>query len=205
MGSGVRHGDRGARGERVQTARERRKEQIRQELESYGSGILDSDEMREAYRQTHHTRCTVGEHTRRVAEHSLVICHALERLRIRTDIPAVVTGALCHDLGILGRDRKYASEKECLRRHSADSVLEAQKLIGELPEKTRDIIERHMWPTAQSKAPRSLEGMIVSVADKAAAVEDFIQGSKVKPTDLRTTLRTIAERNGFPLWKTKKK
>ncbi len=188
---------------RIRELREKKKEMIRNDLEAYGSEILNSDEMREAFGQTHHTRSTVGEHTQRVAEKSLAICYALDRLHIRTDISAVVTGSLCHDLGILGRDEKYESERECYRHHPADSLEVARKLVDILPDKTRDIIEHHMWPTAGSKAPGSLEGIIVSAADKAAAVEDFIRGSKVKPADLKTTVRTIAERNSLS-WKKKK-
>ena len=188
---------------RIMELREKKKEKIRNDLEAYGSEILNSDEMREAFCQTHHTRSTVGEHTQRVAEKSLAICYALDRLHIRTDIPAVVTGSLCHDLGSLGRDEKYESERECYRHHPVDSLEVARKLVDILPDKTRDIIEHHMWPTAGSKAPGSLEGIIVSAADKAAAVEDFIRGSKVKPADLKTTVRTIAERSSLS-WKKKK-
>ncbi len=181
------------------------KEKIKAELERYGGGILDSEEMRLASGQTHHTRSTVAEHTRRVAENSLAICHALNMLGIVTDKKAVVEGALCHDLGILGRNEKYENEQECYRRHADDSVEIARKLLDDLPEKTKDIIERHMWPTAGSRRPSNLEGFIVSAADKAAAVEDIIVGSRLKPADLRTTLRNIAERRRRRAWKTKKR
>ena len=190
---------------RLRQRREKKREQIRSELERYGSEILHSDEMREAFRQTHHTRSTVGEHTQRVAEKSLAICHALEKLHIRTDIPAVVEASLCHDLGILDRDAKFESEEQCLQQHPADSVAVARKLVEDLPDKTAEIIERHMWPGAGSKAPDSLEGIIVAAADKAAAVEDFVRGSKTMPTDWKTALGTIIKRNRGLLWKTKKR
>lgn len=191
--------------DRIQKLRERQKEKIQKDLEQYGNEILNSEEMRQAFQQRHHTRSTVGEHSQRVAKKSLDICYALDKLHIRTDIPAVVAGSLCHDLGILGRDEKYESDRECYRQHAADSIEVARKLVNDLPEKTPGIIERHMWPTAGSKVPNSLEGAIVSAADKIAAVEDFIRGSKIKPSDLKTTVQTIAERNRGLLWKTKKK
>ena len=184
--------------------REKRKEIIQNDLERFGSGILASDEMRSAFQQTHHTRSTLGEHTRRVAEKSLAICHALEKLRIHTDIPAVVAGSLCHDLGMLDRDAKYDSEQTCSRQHPADSVDVARRLVDDLPDKAEDIIRHHMWPTAGSEAPRSLEGVIVSAADKVAAVEDFLRGSRVKPSDLKTTIRTISKRSFGPRRKKKK-
>ena len=184
------------RRKRRREEREKKREKIREDLERYGSKILQSDEMREAYRQTHHTRSTVAEHTERVAEKSLKICYALDRMHIPTDIPAVVTGSLCHDLGILGRDEKYSSEQECYRRHPADSIEIARKLLEDLPEKTPAIIERHMWPNAGSKAPNSLEAVIVSTADKAAAVEDFFRGSRVKPVGFKETIQNMKKRSG---------
>ena len=174
--------------------REKRKEKIRNDLERYGSMILHSEEMQQAYRQTHHTRSTVAEHTQRVAEKSLAICYALDKLHIQTDIPAVVAGSLCHDLGILGRDEKYDSDHECYRQHAVDSIEVARKLVEDMPEKTPDIIEHHMWPSLGSEAPKSLEGFIVSAADKAAAVEDFVRGSRTRPVGLKETVRNIRKR-----------
>ena len=137
----------------------------------------------------------MGEHIQRVAEKSLAICYVLDRLHIRTDIPAVVAGSLCHDLGILGRDEKYGSEKECYRRHPADSLAVARRLMPALPEKTPDIIERHMWPGAGSRVPNSLEAFVVSLADKAAAAEDFIRGSRLKHVGFRETVQNIMKRS----------
>lgn len=155
------------------------------DIERYGSDILNSDELQQAYDQTHHTWSTVGEHTLRVAAASLAICYALRKIHVSTDTSAVVKGALCHDLGILGRYDKYKSNKECSRQHPADSVEVARRLVEDLPEKTADIIERHMWPAGHSKAPNSLECMIVSVADKYAAIKDLVQGSEIKHTGIK--------------------
>ena len=176
---------------RLQKRRKKRKDRIRKDLERYGGRILHSREMQKAYHQTHHTRSTVAEHTRRVAENSLAICYALDKLHIRTDIPAIVTGSLCHDLGILDRDEKYDSNRECYHQHPTDSLEVARKLVDDLPEKTADIIERHMWPHAGAKAPNSLEAAVITVADKAAAVEDFIWGSRVKRVGFKETIQNI--------------
>ena len=167
-----------SRNQRRQELREKNNEQIREDLSRYGNDILNSDEMRHAFRQTHHTLSTVGDHTLRVARKSLNICYALRRMHIPTDIPAVVTGSLCHDLGILGRDEKYGSMKECSIRHPVDSLEVANKLVGDLPDKTTDIISRHMWPVGKCKPPNSLEAVIVSAADKIATVEDFVEGMR---------------------------
>ena len=148
---------------------------MRRDLQRYGGEILRSEEMRRAFQQRHHLLSTVGDHTLRVAWVSLGICYALHKIRVRTDIPAVVTASLCHDLGILGRKEKYASNRECLRRHPADSVETARRLVGKLPDKTENMISRHMWPFAGSRPPDSLEAVIVSAADKIASLEDYVE------------------------------
>ena len=157
----------------MQYRRKRQKERIQKDLHRYGGQILRSEEMRQAFRQTHHKLSTVGEHTMRVARTSLGICYALRKLKVSPDIPTVVTGALCHDLGILGRAEKYRDNQECFRQHPLDSVQTARKLVGELSDKTEDTISRHMWPCAGSKPPNSLEAVIVSTADKIATVGDY--------------------------------
>ena len=178
----------------IREKREDRKERIKSDLQLYGDEVLKSEEMKEAFQQTHHQWSTVGEHTFRVAFSSVMICYALKKLNIKVSVPAVVIGALCHDLGILGRKEKYSSEKECSREHPKDSVELARGLVGEMPEKAEDIIERHMWPAGGSKAPNSIEGVIGSAADKYSAVKDVIKGSEVKKTGVKYIARDKKDR-----------
>lgn len=173
----------------IREKREDRKERIRQDMEKYGSEVLESDEMKQAFEQTHHRVSTVAEHTFRVGFYSVMICYALRKLNINVSIPAVVIGALCHDLGILGRGEKFSSAKECSREHPKDSVEVARVLLSEMPDKTEDIIERHMWPLGDSEAPNSFEGVVVSIADKYSAVKDIVKGSEVKNTNVKSYLR----------------
>ncbi|MBQ6150861.1 MAG: HD domain-containing protein [Mogibacterium sp.] len=173
----------------IREKRENRKDRIKDDLMLYGNDVLQSEEMKQAFQQTHHQWSTVGEHTFRVAFSSVMICYALRKLNIKVSIPAVVVGALCHDLGILGRSEKFSSAKECSREHPKDSVEVAREIVGEMPEKAEDIIERHMWPAGESEAPNSIEGVVVSVADKYSAVKDLVKGSEVKNTGVRNYLR----------------
>ncbi len=178
----------------IREKREDRKERIKNDLQLYGEDVLNSEEMKEAFQQTHHRWSTVGEHTFRVAFSSVMICYALKKLNIKVSVPAVVIGALCHDLGILGRDGKYSSSKEMSREHPKESVTVARDLVADMPEKTEDIIERHMWPAGQSKAPNSIEGVIVSAADKYSAVKDVVKGSDVKKTGVKYYVRDEKEK-----------
>ncbi len=177
----------------IKAVRQNRHERIRKDIEEYGKDILGSDEFTEAYEQTHHMWSTVGEHTMRVTATSVFICYALKKLHIPTNVPAVVIGALCHDLGILGRYEKYRDNKECHQEHPHESVKVARELVSELSDTSADIIERHMWPAGGGKAPNSMEGVIVSVADKYSAVKDLVKGSDVNNTGIRNEARTRAE------------
>ncbi len=173
----------------IREKRENRKDRIKDDLMLYGNDVLKSEEMKQAFQQTHHQWSTVGEHTFRVAFSSVMICYALRKLNIKVSIPAVVVGALCHDLGILGRSEKFSSAKECSREHPKDSVEVARGIVGKMPEKTEDIIERHMWPAGESEAPNSIEGVVVSVADKYSAVKDLVKGSEIKNTGVKNYIR----------------
>ena len=178
----------------IKEKRDNRKKRIQKDISSYGSDILNSDELKEAYDQTHHLWSTVGEHALRVTASSVMICYALRKLGIKANIPAVVIGSLCHDLGILRRDEKYSSNKECSREHPSDSVKVARELVPDLTDQSADIIERHMWPAGSSKAPNSLEGIIVSSADKYAAVKDLVKGSDINNTGVRNVIRSETEK-----------
>ncbi|MBQ1407374.1 MAG: HD domain-containing protein [Eubacterium sp.] len=166
-----------------------RRDRIQNDLQKYGGEVLDSEEMKEAFQQTHHKWSTVGEHTVRVAATSVLICYVLRKMKINVNLPAVVVGSLCHDLGILGRNEKYASAKECSREHPRESLEVAREIVDEMPEKAEDIIERHMWPLGKSEAPNSLEGVIVSVADKYNAVKDIVKGSEINNTGVKNYLK----------------
>ncbi len=171
-----------------------RKKRIQRDIDRYGGDILDSDELKQAYDQTHHLWSTVGEHSLRVAASSLMICYALKKLRITTSISEVVVGSLCHDLGILGRDEKFDTKRECSKEHPAESVKVARDIVPDLTDKSADIIERHMWPMGKkTKAPNSLESLIVSIADKHVAVKDLFKGSEINNTGVKNTFRSTMD------------
>ena len=153
------------------------RQRIREDVKRYGGDVLDSDLMKEAFKQRHHLRSTLGDHTYRVTRASLRISYLLHRLHIPVDLESIVVGALCHDLGMIGRDEKYASNGECYQKHPDDSAEVARKLFPDLSEKTEEVIRRHMWPIEPGKAPDSLEGYVVSAADKYSSIIDLIKGS----------------------------
>ena len=181
----------------IREKRENRKERIRNDVERYGGEVLNSEEMQKAFEQTHHKRATVGEHSLRVTMSSVMLCYALRKMKVKVNIPAVVIAALCHDLGILGRSDKYSNARECTAEHPKDSAAIARDIVENLPDNTEDIIERHMWPLGDSGAPNSIEGAIVSAADKYSAVKDLVKGSRTENESISSLIpNETAERKG---------
>ncbi len=145
--------------------------------------IMTSSCFLRAMEQPHHGNTTVGRHSIEVKDFSLAICRALARKEIVTDERSVLIAALCHDLGMVGRYEKYRNNLECCFRHPVDSVEEARKLYPEMDSATEDIIRNHMWPLAVHR-PRSLEGYIVSLADKRVSMQSaFFSGERIAGTD----------------------
>ncbi len=139
-------------------------------LQRYGSDIMNSPEFRAGYKQIHHHHSTVAEHSIYVAFFCVMIALTLKKFNISTKISMLVETALCHDLGIIGRDDKYDNNHECYKQHPMDSTEIARVLMTEYDDKTEEAISRHMWPLFKPlKTPTSLEGAIITVADKVAA------------------------------------
>lgn len=143
-------------------------------LHFYGSSIMHSEEFRQAMKQTHHKKTTVGDHSIKVARASIKICRVLNKFHIKTRMDDVVIGSLCHDLGILGRKHSFSNGRECLKEHPVRSLDVARRLIPDINYNTEKIIRCHMWPIAPLRVPTSRESIIVSIADKYAAIGDGI-------------------------------
>lgn len=178
----------------IKEKRENRKERIKADIELYGREVLESEEMKQAYDQTHHLWSTVAEHTLRVTASSVLICYVLRKLHINVNIPAVVIAALCHDLGMLDRSEKFSSDKEARRDHAEESVKVAHEILDDMPEMAEKIIETHMWPMGKSDAPNTVEGVVVSVADKYTAFKDLVKGSDANDTGVNNTVRRYKEK-----------
>lgn len=135
----------------------------------YGADVIETPEFQDAFYQIHHVRTTVAVHSVNVAVISIVLCILLSRIHVRTNMKDVVRAALCHDLGIMGRHQKYRNNFECSQQHPVDSVEVAKKILDGYDDKTLNMIETHMWPVRPGR-PRSVEGVIITLADKYAAV-----------------------------------
>lgn len=167
------------------------------DLLRYGRDILDSDIFASGFDQTHHYHTTVGDHTLNVALTSLEMVYRLERLHIHLDKRPIVAGALCHDLGIIGRHEKYKNDAICCQLHPLDSVKVARTLLKDLDPKTRKIISRHMFPMTPLP-PTSLAGWVVDIADTVSTYRELTTHSKGPEADIhlaaRKRLRALIDR-----------
>ncbi len=134
----------------------------------YGREIVESDEFKASFSQTHHHVLTVGEHTLHVAIYALELSYDLIHRGYDVNIRDVVLATLCHDLGILGRYEKFANDVVCCYLHPIHSAIIAKRLVPDISPNAIKAIARHMFP-ATIIPPFSLTGYILIRADKACA------------------------------------
>jgi len=133
----------------------------------YGRRIILTEEFMHTFEQTHHLNTTVGDHTLSVAAEAVKLC-LMRGYSDEETIRNVVTAALCHDLGIMGRKEKYSNTAQCYLKHPLDSVDVYMGVTGEQEERVMDSIRNHMFPVKPGM-PRYKEGWILTLADKISS------------------------------------
>ena len=148
-------------------------QEIKDIIVKYGSHIICSETFLGAFKQTHHYRTTVGDHTLGVTVEAVKFCLRHEITEDST-LANVVTSCLCHDLGILGRDRKFQNNMETLIQHPGHSAQAYMDVTGENNERVLDAIRSHMFPL-KLQMPKHKEGWILTLADKISASMDVLR------------------------------
>ena len=138
----------------------------------YGKNILDSKVFQEAVSETHHLHGTVFKHTITVSLVSLWLSRQLKNQGIEVKEKDLIQAALCHDLGMVGRDSKYKDRVDSWKAHPRESARIARELVPDLSSDAEKMILSHMWPVA-GPAPTSNEAMILCMADKYASMEEW--------------------------------
>ncbi|MCR5469178.1 MAG: HD domain-containing protein [Lachnospiraceae bacterium] len=148
------------------------KDKLNSEIERIGEDILKSDIFKKSFLQEHHYCSSVGEHQIHVARMSYFLAQIAEKAGLAVEKEKLVKAALCHDLGILGRDHRFKSGPDCINTHPLNSVDEAKLLIEDIDDKICDTIASHMWPLTLHRRPKYVEGYIITLADKISAVQE---------------------------------
>ena len=150
-----------------------RKKRYPKKLRRYAKKALNSKIFQRSFREKHHLYTSVGTHSVEVADCALRLSEFLKRHGKDVDERLVVRAALLHDLGLVGRHQKYHSNWETSRRHPIDSAKIAGHIYPENKAKLDKIIKRHMFPVSLCP-PDSIEGAIVSLADKWCSISDAL-------------------------------
>ena len=142
-------------------------------IQKHGGAVLRSDVFRNARNETHHLRGTLEDHILNVSIVSAQISRFCRKNGIRIHEEKLIRAALCHDLGMVGRNRKYRSLTDSWKGHAKESARVARHMFSDLNDSTEASILTHMWPVS-GKRPRSREGLILNIADKYASAVEWI-------------------------------
>ena len=127
---------------------------ICRDIVKYGKEILLSDIFRKTAVQRHHVQSTVMEHTMNVCIIAVKLCRDQMRKGVLLNEKDLVQAALCHDLGMVGRENKYKNALETCKRHPIDSAEIAKDIVPDLSPNAEQMILSHMWPLS-TLAPQS--------------------------------------------------
>ncbi|MCR5402337.1 MAG: HD domain-containing protein [Butyrivibrio sp.] len=141
-------------------------------IERHGRDILDSKEFKRSLGQVHHHKTTVGLHSIRTAMIGLWIIDRLKKSGIKVDERKVVRITLLHDLGMLGRKKRYKNDFECGYMHPRNSADTARKIWKDIDIVSIKAIKSHMWPLSLN-VPTSKEAFVLCLADKLASYKDI--------------------------------
>ena len=110
----------------------------------------------------------------------------------------LVQAALCHDLGMVGRENKYKNTLETCKRHPIDSAEIAKEIVPDLSPNAEQMIRSHMWPLS-SIAPQSREGRLLCKADKFASMADwqYVISNGHYEEQIKTNIRKLFEEEGL--------
>lgn len=139
---------------------------------TYGKDILNSDLFRQAANEKHHLHGTVLEHTLNVCVVSMWLSRQMQKRGVKVNDKDLIQAALCHDLGMIGREGKYKHRVDSWGGHPKESARLARELVPDLSPEAEEMIQNHMWPAGGS-LPGSNEAKILCLADKYASMADW--------------------------------
>ena len=136
----------------------------------------NSSEIQKMNEYMAHGRTNVYEHSYLVARLSYKICTILP---IKLDIHSVVAGAMLHDFYLYDWHKLDPKHKWHGKVHGYTAYQNATQYFI-INNKTKNIIEAHMWPKNFKEKPKSTEAIVVSVADKIQASIEMISRRKTR-------------------------
>lgn len=138
----------------------------------YGKDVLESEYFSDARHQVHHLLSDVASHSVNTAIMCIVLYRILTVFHIRLNLPMLIITALAHDLGMIGREHRYSSNREAYREHPGYSAQILREIRPDIDKDSCEAVASHMYP-ANAVKPATKEAWILCLADKCAACTDW--------------------------------
>lgn len=146
------------------------KEAYAEQVQPLLDGLTDQWAVQQMRQYIQHGNVTTYDHCMNVA----VLSYWLAvRFHLPVNKRVLVTGAFLHDFYLYDWHSKNHGRLHGLR-HPRIAKENAAALLNQ-PAAVTGIIYTHMWPLTLRCVPTSLEGWVVCMADKIAAVQEFGQ------------------------------
>ncbi len=129
------------------------------------------------------------EHSFKVAKKA--IRGALRSHRKNIDLQIILVGAILHDYYLYDWREDRSKKKGHAKNHQFIASQNAMRDFDISPD-VRKVIESHMWPLNFKNYPKSREAKIVSIADKAVALEEAMTSIAHKNKNRKKYLDDIA-------------
>lgn len=103
----------------------------------------------------------------------------IQHTGIRTDMEAVIRGAMLHDFYLYDATAGEITPWRHGWDHPETALGNAERIFC-LSQKEKNIIYSHMWPIHITHMPMCREAVIVNIADKICAMEELLLWSRKK-------------------------
>ena len=152
-----------------------------------GEGILLSEGMQRMRTYKQHGMTSIFSHSVNVACVSVWLAACLH---LRVDERAMIRGALLHDYFLYDWHVSAKEHRWHGFRHAGTALANASRDF-EIGDVERDVIRKHMFPLNPA-LPRYRETVIVTLADKLCAVQEFMVSPKETARTVWQALRLPA-------------
>lgn len=147
------------------------KDRLLQDIMALGGDIVTSERFALAKKVPHHTKSrNIALHSMETAGYALLIADWLEEHGLPVSHTTVVRAALLHDIGMTEPSVFYSPSHKKAFSHPRMSARIAKEEFG-ADESQVEAIRHHMFPV-WSTPPRSVEGWVVSLADKCCSLNE---------------------------------
>ena len=145
---------------------------VLKELKRIGGDIISSGRFAKAESVPHHSKTgNIALHSLETAGYALAIARWLGRHGVTVSEVDVVRASLLHDIGMTEDDVFLSPSHKKARSHPREGARIAREEFG-ASELQAEAILSHMWPVWRAMPPRTMEGWVVSAADKCCSMHE---------------------------------